>query len=49
MTRFLDIVSVEPMDAAKELGLGFIPWLFAGIVAVVAVMMIIDVIKKHRR
>lgn len=49
MIRFLDIVSVEPMDAAKELGLGFIPWLFAGIVAVVAVMMIIDVIKKHRR
>ena len=47
--RFLDLVSVEPMDAAKELGLGFIPWLFAGTVAIVAVMMIIDVIKKHRR
>ena len=49
MMRLLDIVSVEPRDAAKELGLGFIPWLFAGIVAVVAEMMIIDVIKKHRR
>lgn len=49
MMYLLDLVSVEPMDAAKELGLGFIPWLFAGTVAIVAVMIIIDVIKKHRR
>ena len=49
MIYLLDLVSVEPMDAAKELGLGFIPWLFAGTVAIVAVMIIIDVIKKHRR
>ena len=49
MIYLLDLVSVEPMDAAKELGLGFIPWLFAGTVAIIAVMIIIDVIKKHRR
>lgn len=49
MKYLLDLVSVEPMDAAKELGLEFLPWLFAGIVVVVAVMMIIDAIKKHRK